>query len=732
LLASLLEASGYHASSVLMSSNRKIDPDVPSPAQFDHVISLVPLPKEEVWMDSTAEVAPFRMLSPQIRKKQGLVIPQQGTPHLEESPADPPTPNREFQAIDGKVNEFGKLTAHVKMTMRGDSELFIRQLFRRVPNSDWQRLVTRIAALSGLQGDVTDVKVGDPAETRNPFEFEYQIVVNNFYDWAKKKSAIALPLSQITLVDANEDNTDATSDKIEFGSPTEYVFDTKLEFPAKYNIRAPLPFSMKRDYAQYDAAYRVDGTVFASERKLSTLVRDLPAARASDYAAFRRAVFSDVAQRLSVDSTGAAIPTASADLKGDDLDDAANAALQRNDSQTAVDLYKRLLDADPKRKNGWISLGRAYMGLRDTDHAIEAFRKQADMNAYDEYAFNSLGWAYTTARRYDEAAAAYQKAIEINPLNQYAHGALGGMYSENHQYEKAVPELEKAVSLSPNDAFLEINMGDAYLNVGQDDKALAAFDKAIEISASPGVYNNIAYQLSLKNAHLDLAQQYAESAVAAIVAASRNLTLDQLSERDLAISPSLAAYWDTLGWVYFGRGNLAQAEKYIQAAWSLDQHSDVADHLGQIYEKQGRKDDALHAYGMAVAAPNPSPEAKARLLTVAGSDKRAKDAQMKGGEDSSAVRLITMPKVAGKQGTAEFFLVFSNSTSGAHVDGVKFISGDDSLKLYSEALRTAKYPVIFPDDSPARVLRRGSLTCMPTATTCSFVLFLPQDVRSVN
>src|SRR5581483_11582883 len=67
LLAALLEASGYHASSVLINSNRKLDVFVPSPSQFDHVISLVPLAKEEVWMDTTTEVAPFRLLSPSLR-----------------------------------------------------------------------------------------------------------------------------------------------------------------------------------------------------------------------------------------------------------------------------------------------------------------------------------------------------------------------------------------------------------------------------------------------------------------------------------------------------------------------------------------------------------------------------------------------------------------------------------------------------------------------------------------
>ena len=43
LLASLLEAEGMHASSVLINSSRKLDPDVPSPSQFDHVITMLPM-----------------------------------------------------------------------------------------------------------------------------------------------------------------------------------------------------------------------------------------------------------------------------------------------------------------------------------------------------------------------------------------------------------------------------------------------------------------------------------------------------------------------------------------------------------------------------------------------------------------------------------------------------------------------------------------------------------------
>jgi hypothetical protein len=85
LLASLLEAEGFHASSVLINFGRKLDPDIPSPAQFNHVITMVPLGKEQVWMDTTTEVAPFRLLSYPLRKKQSLVIAADGVAHLEDA-----------------------------------------------------------------------------------------------------------------------------------------------------------------------------------------------------------------------------------------------------------------------------------------------------------------------------------------------------------------------------------------------------------------------------------------------------------------------------------------------------------------------------------------------------------------------------------------------------------------------------------------------------------------------
>ena len=48
----LLRASGIDAYPALINSTRKVDADVASPAQFDHVISVVPQGKNLVWLDT--------------------------------------------------------------------------------------------------------------------------------------------------------------------------------------------------------------------------------------------------------------------------------------------------------------------------------------------------------------------------------------------------------------------------------------------------------------------------------------------------------------------------------------------------------------------------------------------------------------------------------------------------------------------------------------------------------
>lgn len=731
LLAALLRAAGLKAYPVLINSSRKIDPDVPSPSQFDHVISAVPLGSETLWMDTTTEVAPFRLLSAGLRNKQALLVPEDAAASLMTTPADPPFPSSQRVEIEGQVSELGKLTARVRYTLRGDSELLLRSAFRRTPRTQWKQLAQVVAYSDGLRGEVTEVTSSDPTATDEPFRLEYQMAQAGFLDWSSKKAQLHLPLPAVGLPEAEADDEDQ-DEPLDFGTPLDVNLKLKLTLPERYSGRSPIPVAVKRDYAEYSSSYKVEGATLTAERAVRFTLRELPAARTRDYLAFTRAVRADEGQLLSIESTVAGTPTIPETAKADELHKAALSALQGGNFTLAESLLRRVTELESDHKWAWNNLGRAYLAQRKFDAAIAAFQKQIEISPYDEYTYNNLGRAYLQTQKYEEAIAAFRKQIEVNPLDRWAHANLGAVFRERRQYAEAAAELEKAVAITPDQPTLHVQLGDAYLQLGQEDKALAAFDKALEFAPSPNVWNNIAYQLSLKSVHLDRAQQYAESAVSATAALLRNLQLERLTMMEAAQVGAIAAYWDTLGWVHFQRGDLDKAEKYVRAAWLLAQHGEVGDHLAQIYEKRGRKREAIRAYAQALAASRPVPETRGRLVALLGSEKEIETLFRQAAPQLSDARTIGLGKLLRESANAEFWVLLAPGADGAKAEDVKFISGSEKLRPLGEKLRTAKYPVEFPDDTPTKLPRRGLLSCSAATNECIFVLLPTDSVTSVN
>jgi Flp pilus assembly protein TadD/transglutaminase-like putative cysteine protease len=732
LLASLMESVGLRASTVLINSRAKIDPDFPSPSQFDHAITRAFADKQDVWLDVTTEIAPFRLLSANLRKKQALVIPQSSsvTAHLEETPADPPMVNSQVVEISGKLAELGRLSGRVRLAVRGDLELFMRTIFRRTPAAQWKVVVEGLNKSAGIGGDVSDWKVSDPADTHSEFAVEYQVAKATLADWTKKKVDLRLPFSDVSLPDADE-----SAKSIELGSPLRHEYKLELELSSDYKGRPPLPVSISRDYGQYRASYTLANNVFTAERRLQLQGKDVSSDRAGDYRAFRRVVMSDNEQALGLDVAASASAGPPPDLKADELFRSGYDALRNRNYPQAVMLLKRVVELEPKHKSAWNNLGLAYSNQRQDREAIDAFKKQIEVNAYDEYAYNNLGRAYLRQRNHTDAEAAFRKQLEINPLDKFAHGGLGRLYIESHRYAEAIAELERAISLTPDDPALHVDMGTALLNANKNDEAIASYDRAASLDSNPTTWNNIAYQLSLKGSHLERAQQYAESAVSAMTAASRTFTVDNMSARELAVVGSLASYWDTLGWVFFAKGDLTRAETLVTAAWRLGESAEVGDHLAQIYEKRGRRDEAIRTYALALTADRPMQATRARLASLLGDGAKVDAAVRQQSEGLARQRTVVLDSSgATAAGRAEFVVLFG---SGSMVEKAAFVGGDDALRGLTGALLKAQYGSLFPDDSPAKLLRRGTVTCVAAqggakTAACSLSLVSLADTRPVQ
>ena len=91
------------------------------------------------------------------------------------------------------------------------------------------------------------------------------------------------------------------------------------------------------------------------------------------------------------------------------------------------------------------------------------------------------------------------------------------------------------------------------------------------------------------------------------------------------------------------------------------------------------------------------------------------------------MKLAKLMPAAKEKRTAEFIALISRSG----VNGVKFVSGDESLRGATAALRSVSFPMEFPDTTDVKLARRGQLSC-ETSGDCVFAVYTPEGVISAE
>jgi hypothetical protein len=96
------------------------------------------------------------------------------------------------------------------------------------------------------------------------------------------------------------------------------------------------------------------------------------------------------------------------------------------------------------------------------------------------------------------------------------------------------------------------------------------------------------------------------------------------------------------------------------------------------------------------------------------------------------LRTFQAGKLLNEKAEADFLVLLSPGERDARVDAVQFVSGSEKLRPFAGALRSLHFAGMFPDPSPAKLIRRGTLSCSTATGECAFVFLLPEDVRTVN
>jgi tetratricopeptide (TPR) repeat protein/transglutaminase-like putative cysteine protease len=749
LLASLLQASGIPLYPALISAGRILDPDVPSPAQFDHIIGFLPQGKDAVWLDTTPEVGPFGYLVPPLRDKQALVMAGEKSTRLVTTPVDPPYASTQTFKIDSKLSDSGIFEANVEDTARGDSEVALRSAFRRVPQSQWKELVQQISYGLGYAGTVNDVSASSPEGITEPFHFSYSYNRKDYPDWSNHQ--ISVPGLPFYMPQVKDDATDP----VWLGPPLETISDSKVELPKGYKPQLPSNVDLKYDFAEYHASYSQDQSVLFAKRRLMVKLHTVPVTELDDYRRFVKSLQNDINQYVQTSSSSAprvsngtnpgtwpsflsgiqSLPESnSADANRLEAD--ARSATRRDDRTGALSAFERVVKTDKQFTRAWLELATVYMASAQGDPALDALRKAIDSDPKQVLCRKMYAFVLAFMRRSEAALDAWRDAVRIAPEDPEANSGLGTVLMQQKRYSEAVPYLETAAQKDSSSA-AQSRLGSAYLRAGQIEKGTGTLEKLLEADSTPVMLNHVAYELAEANASLSKALEYAQQAVDKQEKESHDLKLSNLLPEDLACTRMIGMFWDTLGWVHFRLGHFDQAESYLQAAWLLSQDAVIGDHLGQVYEQQKKTEKAIHMYRLVLATPQAhapggtSDETRGRLNSLTGAKAPTAMELLRGdanGNELSKLRSVKLKRFVPGSATAEFFLLFSPASK---VQDVEFISGSEKLRSASQSLSEARFQVAFPEGSSARLVRRAILMCS-SVVGCGAVLLTPDSVNSVK
>lgn len=155
--------------------------------------------------------------------------------------------------------------------------------------------------------------------------------------------------------------------------------------------------------------------------------------------------------------------------------------------------------------------------------------------------------------------------------------AQAQIHRNANQPRQAYTVLEKALKRYPENTSLLYD----YAMVAESLKRHAVMEKALRkiIRIAPEnqhAYNALGYSLADRNVRLKEAHD--------------------LIKRALELAPEDPFIMDSMGWIEFRMGRLAEAEQLLRRAYQIRPDAEIAAHLGEVLWAKGRRDDAREVW----------------------------------------------------------------------------------------------------------------------------------------
>ena len=255
---------------------------------------------------------------------------------------------------------------------------------------------------------------------------------------------------------------------------------------------------------------------------------------------------------------------------------------------TAITLFNRALEQDPKYALAEAGLGEAYWRsydqTKDSHWAEEARKISAAAIALNDklpQVYVTLGMIQTGTGRYEEAVGNLQKALALDPINADAYTELAKTYQQMGKLKDAESTYMNAIAVRPGYWGTHNELGGFYYRLGRYAEAEKEFRRVVELTPDNARgYKNLGVIAYLQKHYEEAAKMY---------------------EKSVAIKPSADAY-SNLGAVYYSLAQYAEAARYYEKAVQINgRESRWWHNLAGAYQASGDLQKARDAFQQTAA-----------------------------------------------------------------------------------------------------------------------------------
>lgn len=223
-------------------------------------------------------------------------------------------------------------------------------------------------------------------------------------------------------------------------------------------------------------------------------------------------------------------------------------------------------------------LSAVYEELKQPEKAIQSYLAiQPTSNHYDDARVRAA-FLLKNTKQLDKALTTMKDAVANKKENLQLHFMLAQIQEDVTQYTDAVVTLKKADDQFPKNTQVHYFLGTLYDRLEKKDLMLKHMRQAVSYDEkNHQAMNYVAYSIAEMGGDL--------------------VEAEQLALKAYALQKDDAFIIDTLGWVYYKKGEYAKALTYIEKAHEISPDVGViAEHLGDVYLKLKKDDKARNAY----------------------------------------------------------------------------------------------------------------------------------------